>query len=429
MDPGQTSHKAPPSSLPQRSSSRRRRRSSEAGSSSRRRRSSPSGGGGGGGGGSTRRSRRSSPDGKERRRRSSRSRSRSQSPGRAPEGFSVSKSTPHSATTTDKAYPSFDPRDQAPEDVGHGKTDYTRGPLDPNAPLVRGSLRLEGVNFAKYEGAKADPDRQRAFTSALRDDLISEAGNGLVREDILLRITPGPIKTVILDYNGGKQSDGQPGPPSLVDAEWCIDCEYAIAARDEERQVSIARTIFESLTGGDLRMDSTRKAYTRYLNPEHPDSASIRVVPTSSADAKPAQEAHPGLGGGVGGIGSAAAAAGPLGRCGLFEEGDPLEGRYTWHQRRSAHDLAAVKNLPDSPRSPPTQRPEERHIRSIGGVPIENRPVPDPSMLVWISEISGGLLLLLKTHVYYLRWIICGSSFSEIWCIFVKCFVYSAVWG
>eukprot|EP01060_Flectonema_neradi_P016020 TRINITY_DN22624_c0_g1_i1.p1 TRINITY_DN22624_c0_g1~~TRINITY_DN22624_c0_g1_i1.p1 ORF type:complete len:377 (+),score=67.87 TRINITY_DN22624_c0_g1_i1:61-1191(+) len=310
-----------------------------------------------------RRSRSRSSGDKSRRRsrsRSRRSRSSSRSPRRkAPDGFSYSKSSPYSGSVH-KAYPQFDPRDQAPEDRIHGRADVMgyRGPLDSRVPLVRGSLRLEGVNFAKYEGAKSDPERQKAFTCAIRDDIISEAGNGLVREDIILRLTPGPIKTVVLDYNGPPKPDGQPGPPSLVDAEWCIDCEYAIAARDEDSQVSIARTMFETLSESDLLLSSTKAAYVRYLNPEHTDPDKIRVVPTT--DGEDEQPHH---------------------RVGAYEDNDPLEGRYTWQERRSRYDLAPLASLPDAPRSPGYKSPKiERSSASIGGVMLENRPSPDPAV-------------------------------------------------
>ena len=369
----------------QRSRSRRRRSSTDGGGSRRRRSSSPDG--------SRRRQRRDEGgDGssRRRRRRSSSRSSRSHSPplasAKVPDGFHHSRASHYPDTAAgpvdDKQYPGFDPRDQAPEDSMHGRVECQRGPLDPHAPLVRGSLRLEGVNYARYEGAKVDPDRQRAFTSAIRDDLISEAGNGVVREDILLRITPGPIKTVVLDYNGAPQAGGQPGPPSLVDAEWCIDCEYAISATSEDRQSSIAHTLFEALTSGDLRMDSAKKAYTRFLNPDHSATSSIKVVPTSSQDAKKRQDPLAA----ARSPGGAASPANPgIPRSGLYEESDPLEGRYTWHQRRSAHDLAAVAACPDAPRSPGWKSPEAPPPQSVGGVPVENRPLPDPALVVCVA--------------------------------------------
>ncbi|KAJ9449126.1 hypothetical protein DIPPA_21099 [Diplonema papillatum] len=269
------------------------------------------------------------------------------------------------------AFPSFDPRDEAPEDrmVGGKPAHFMgqqRGPLDPRVPLVRGSLRLEGVNYAKYESFKADPERQRMFTTALRDDLISETGNGVVREDILLRVTPGPIKTVVLDYNSEARKDGQPGPPSLADAEWCIDCEYAIAARDEERQIAIAHTLFEVLSSGDLNMSMTKKAYVRYLNPDHADPGKIKVVPASAAaDLRPVEPFRA-----------------PRHRNGVYEEDDPLEGRFTWHHRRTGHDLAKIRTLPDMPRGPSPPHVAgalRRDNASIGGMLLEHRPVPDPA--------------------------------------------------
>jgi len=180
----------------------------------------------------------------------------------------------------------FDANDIAPEDPLHARKNSLQGcpwPLDPRVPLVRGSLRLEGVNFARWESAMGAPERQRAITTALRDDMISEAGNGITREDILLRLTPGPIHSVLLDYSGRPRPDGQPALPKLSDAEWCIDIEYAIAARDEAKQSAIARALFEALAGGEMALPATRAAYIRYLNPTHPDPTKIIGVPTASA--------------------------------------------------------------------------------------------------------------------------------------------------
>eukprot|EP01065_Artemidia_motanka_P049914 TRINITY_DN8414_c1_g1_i1.p1 TRINITY_DN8414_c1_g1~~TRINITY_DN8414_c1_g1_i1.p1 ORF type:complete len:330 (+),score=42.88 TRINITY_DN8414_c1_g1_i1:99-1088(+) len=178
---------------------------------------------------------------------------------------------------------SFDRRDNAPEDRRVATGGGGGGVFDPSMPLVRGSLRLEGVNFAKYEGAKVVPDRQNALTTALRDDLISEAGHGVCREDILLRLTPGPIRSIVLDYPDKQVGSAPPAPPSLADAEWCVDVEYAIATRDGERQASIARALFDALGGGDMAITATRAAYVRYLHPSHPDPSAIVCVPTASA--------------------------------------------------------------------------------------------------------------------------------------------------
>eukprot|EP01064_Diplonema_japonicum_P025819 TRINITY_DN37252_c0_g1_i1.p1 TRINITY_DN37252_c0_g1~~TRINITY_DN37252_c0_g1_i1.p1 ORF type:complete len:386 (+),score=39.93 TRINITY_DN37252_c0_g1_i1:44-1201(+) len=346
---------ASPSTRSQRDRSRSRSRRRSSSSPSRRRRSTHD---------SERSRRRRSPSKSDSSSGSSRSRSPRATPSRkAPEGFVYSKASPYQGSPADgRSYPSFDPRDQAPEDRTLSALN-TRGPLEPRVPLVRGSLRLEGVNFARYEGMKVDPERQRAFTSAIRDDLISEAGNGVVREDILLRLTPGPIKTVVLDYASGVTKDGLLNLPSLVDAEWCIDCEYAIAARNEDRQVAIARTLFEALSDGDLAMDSTRRAYLKYLNSNHADPNKIRVVPTATAEdaeKKPQSPHH---------------------RSGLYEEADPLEGRYTWHERRSRQDLPTVRNLPDAPNSPRARPHIVGDVPAIGGVPLEHRPKPDPAAI------------------------------------------------
>eukprot|EP00754_Rhynchopus_humris_P035613 Rhum_TRINITY_DN17149_c0_g1::Rhum_TRINITY_DN17149_c0_g1_i1::g.165372::m.165372 len=191
-------------------------------------------------------------------------------------------------------FPSFDQRDRAPEDRHRGaQAGYSSSlrssetvPNPHNQTLVRGSLRLEGVDFSKYEGLKEQPDLQRMLTTALRDDLISEGGNGMTREDILLRLSPGPIRTVVLDYHhsGDRRSGSAGKAPSLVDAEWCMDVEYAISTRSEQAQANIAHALYDSLSSGRMHLKSTRNAYVRYIHPEAADPHKIQAVPTTTED-------------------------------------------------------------------------------------------------------------------------------------------------
>ena len=241
-------------------------------------------------------------------RRSSRSRSRSRSHGRHhrrdgghsshhvephSDGYSYTKGptpTRSAGSSGRQEFPSFDQRDRAPEDRRGAQAGYSSSlrssetvPNPHNQTLVRGSLRLEGVDFSKYEGLKDQPDLQRMLTTALRDDLISEGGNGVTREDILLRLSPGPIRTVVLDYHhhGDRRSGSAGKAPSLVDAEWCMDVEYAISTRSEQAQANIAHALYDSLSSGRMHLKSTRNAYVRYVHPEAADPHKIQAVPTT----------------------------------------------------------------------------------------------------------------------------------------------------
>eukprot|EP01060_Flectonema_neradi_P007872 TRINITY_DN15588_c0_g1_i1.p1 TRINITY_DN15588_c0_g1~~TRINITY_DN15588_c0_g1_i1.p1 ORF type:complete len:308 (+),score=28.88 TRINITY_DN15588_c0_g1_i1:49-972(+) len=187
-------------------------------------------------------------------------------------------------------YPSYDEKDRAPEDINRSPN-YTSPPpqqsLSPRSPgwrgpVVRGSLRIEGINYSKYESIRGQTSLQRGLTNGIRDDIISEAGNGTSREDILLRLSPGPIKTVVLDYDNSPKGRSS---PSLVDADWCIDVEYVIETRSETAQLNIARSLYEALSRSELQLRSTSAAYVRYVDPDCRDGARrIRAVPCTTSD-------------------------------------------------------------------------------------------------------------------------------------------------
>eukprot|EP00662_Eupelagonemidae_sp_cell21_P053204 gene53204-16229_t len=74
--------------------------------------------------------------------------------------------------------------------------------------VVRGSITVDGVNYAKYEQVRERDEGARArFLDAVKDDFISEVGS---------------IKAVVLHYDA-PASDARHGGPSLVDAEWSIN--------------------------------------------------------------------------------------------------------------------------------------------------------------------------------------------------------------
>eukprot|EP00756_Hemistasia_phaeocysticola_P005521 Hpha_TRINITY_DN13366_c0_g1::TRINITY_DN13366_c0_g1_i1::g.95184::m.95184 len=95
----------------------------------------------------------------------------------------------------------FDTHDLAPEDrmeVGAlKKQDPVNAVFGPYAPVVKGSFILHGCNFAKLEGVGKGVRRAR-FLDGLRDDIICEVGNGVRKEDILLNVLPGEIRSRLL---------------------------------------------------------------------------------------------------------------------------------------------------------------------------------------------------------------------------------------
>eukprot|EP01062_Namystynia_karyoxenos_P040537 TRINITY_DN29551_c0_g1_i1.p2 TRINITY_DN29551_c0_g1~~TRINITY_DN29551_c0_g1_i1.p2 ORF type:complete len:351 (+),score=81.47 TRINITY_DN29551_c0_g1_i1:85-1053(+) len=260
--------------------------------------------------------------------------------------------------------PTFDPKDNAPEDfatVRHRKpADYAHPALDPRTPLVCGTLRLEGVSYARYESAKVIPERQKAFTTALRDDLISEAGCGVTRDDILLRLIPGPIRSLVLDYaHALEPGHNRPGPPRVSDAEWCIDVEYAIATRDAETQRQVARALFDALAGGDASVPATRDAYVHHLHPDCADPGRIACVPTASAEDRE----------------RAAAVAGTE----LLQSPAPpgLPAASAPQQAPRGPYRAAPAAQPPPPYYPAARTPPASGVGPLSGTPVQLSPVDD----------------------------------------------------
>eukprot|EP01065_Artemidia_motanka_P051143 TRINITY_DN8925_c0_g1_i1.p1 TRINITY_DN8925_c0_g1~~TRINITY_DN8925_c0_g1_i1.p1 ORF type:complete len:318 (+),score=81.36 TRINITY_DN8925_c0_g1_i1:70-1023(+) len=177
----------------------------------------------------------------------------------------------------------FDQHDLAPEDrldlAKLAKPDPVFSVFGPYAPVVRGSLVLHGVNYAKYEALRGKAAARVRFLDALREDLISEVGNGVRKEDILLNVLPGEIRSVVLSYGGGE------GPaPQLLDADWDLAVAYAIRARDVRRQNNVAVALYTALTTAEgFRCDCTRRCYVEFVDPEHGDCSKVyATVPPPS---------------------------------------------------------------------------------------------------------------------------------------------------
>eukprot|EP01062_Namystynia_karyoxenos_P048634 TRINITY_DN3707_c1_g2_i1.p1 TRINITY_DN3707_c1_g2~~TRINITY_DN3707_c1_g2_i1.p1 ORF type:complete len:819 (+),score=144.23 TRINITY_DN3707_c1_g2_i1:77-2533(+) len=151
----------------------------------------------------------------------------------------------------------YDPRDRAPED----RSPRAAGPHDPGfwmpfgnfEHVVRGSLQIEGVNYARFEQAKGEDEAAITdFFDALADDLIAVVGSRVRREDVRFRAFPGVIKTVTLHYGdmlAPRPPRGSPErDPRLVDAEWGLNVDYAVRAEDQASQRNIAMSIFNALS-------------------------------------------------------------------------------------------------------------------------------------------------------------------------------------
>lgn len=192
----------------------------------------------------------------------------------------------------------YDHHDIAPED----RTELRRLPGTAGPPqvpfhgfgmyeaLVRGSVEVSGVNYARYEGG--GPSLRRQLSDALRDDLICEVGNGVRRDDVALRVLPGEISSVVLHYEHDRavspmrhSADGHNGQlPLLYDAEWSMRVDYVIRAKDPARQRNIARALVTAL------------AAPEGLTPLHIGGAYGQLTPDAPPRASPSGARRAGTG-------------------------------------------------------------------------------------------------------------------------------------
>ena len=104
--------------------------------------------------------------------------------------------------------PQYDSMDRGPEDrfqVPNGCQDWIQqvrsSEFDLYDPLVTGVFIINGVNYAKYEYIKENIKALETFHEAIKNDVVSEIGNAVRADDIIIKIYPGQIKTVVLHYN------------------------------------------------------------------------------------------------------------------------------------------------------------------------------------------------------------------------------------
>eukprot|EP01062_Namystynia_karyoxenos_P014506 TRINITY_DN15215_c4_g1_i1.p1 TRINITY_DN15215_c4_g1~~TRINITY_DN15215_c4_g1_i1.p1 ORF type:complete len:391 (+),score=50.37 TRINITY_DN15215_c4_g1_i1:78-1175(+) len=211
----------------------------------------------------------------------------------------------------------YDAYDRAPEDrrrppqrqqvldFGLG-TSSVEESFESAAHIVRGVLTVDGVNYAHY-GAylRTRPRNCDHFLDGLRDDIISEVGNGLRRADILLRVSPGPVRSLALEFDlrqppqHAEQADVRrtvadwswQDDPVLADADWSMHVDYAIRARNEQRQLGVAAALYRCLAApGGLPCRATRRQYTKCLDPDRGPSRHIvvrRIAPTAEEAGPP----------------------------------------------------------------------------------------------------------------------------------------------
>ncbi|KAJ9455626.1 hypothetical protein DIPPA_14557 [Diplonema papillatum] len=173
----------------------------------------------------------------------------------------------------------FDGKDKAPEDrlTGfsrcsnvNGNWPYNTGLVSLDDLIIKGTFHIVGVNYARYETAKSNPELIYKFQKAICQDILAEVGSGAVTQDVILKLTPGAIENVVLNYSKKPTPDlPLPPNPELADATWRIKVDYVIKARNHRAQHNIASAMFNALTTEYNIGSRTGAAYVRYLDPTH----------------------------------------------------------------------------------------------------------------------------------------------------------------
>eukprot|EP01063_Lacrimia_lanifica_P008179 TRINITY_DN15295_c0_g1_i1.p1 TRINITY_DN15295_c0_g1~~TRINITY_DN15295_c0_g1_i1.p1 ORF type:complete len:478 (+),score=98.41 TRINITY_DN15295_c0_g1_i1:81-1436(+) len=140
------------------------------------------------------------------------------------------------------------------------KSDDSAQPFSRRDIVVRGSFVMEGCNYTKYDvGPLREADR-RAFTSAVRDDLVACIGQGVRRHDIMIRAAPGPMRNVTLEY------PDDVGIPAIVDADWGIEFEYAIRMRSDIAAQTATSTLYSTFNQDGLDLQESRHAWLKFMD-------------------------------------------------------------------------------------------------------------------------------------------------------------------
>lgn len=191
----------------------------------------------------------------------------------------------------------YDTHDRAPEDARttaqRAITGTTQDFFANTSCIVRGSLAVNGVNYSTYEAhMKLSPQHCDHFLDGVRDDIVSEVGNGLRRGDILFKVYPGAVRSLVLKYDDNMPKpvradspDWQKGEdPTLLDADWSMKVDYAIRARNPQRQQRIAAALFHALgSEAGLQSRKTKDEYVKWLDPDHGKERNITIKRTETA--------------------------------------------------------------------------------------------------------------------------------------------------
>eukprot|EP00756_Hemistasia_phaeocysticola_P055751 Hpha_TRINITY_DN3172_c0_g1::TRINITY_DN3172_c0_g1_i1::g.96513::m.96513 len=192
----------------------------------------------------------------------------------------------------------FDAYDRAPEDKGpavgpdtdvasgqEAAWEWARRSFAPQEHLVRGSLLVDGVNYAIFEGLRGRGSHLvDNVETAIKDDFVSAVGHGIRRKDVDTRILPGVITSVVLEYDDQEQEERDSNErgvtsPRLVDAQWGIKLDYVLRLRDAETQHAAAKTLFWALQREDgVSLEEMAGAYRQML-PHDADPPVLRVRP------------------------------------------------------------------------------------------------------------------------------------------------------
>eukprot|EP00756_Hemistasia_phaeocysticola_P035869 Hpha_TRINITY_DN1660_c0_g1::TRINITY_DN1660_c0_g1_i1::g.48688::m.48688 len=183
----------------------------------------------------------------------------------------------------------------------------------PGRLLVRGSVRLEGVDFSKYDALRRESEKgRRQFTSAIRQDLIAAAAGdveGIRQRNVMLRVSPGPLRSAVVAHGTPPRQRsygaGRAQPSSLMGAEWDVDVEYIVSCPDAESQRRVTAALYDASATGELYVPRTARACALLMGAP---ASSVRALPTrasahsprspswSTDDERRAPPAHPPLG-------------------------------------------------------------------------------------------------------------------------------------
>ena len=176
--------------------------------------------------------------------------------------------------------PQYDRRDLAPEDrveARHcGEKDSWKIKMQQEFGsgeiIVSGSFKIEGISYMKYIGIRSsNPRAAGEFLESLRNDLISLVGGGTRTNNIKLKLSPGRINKLYLEYekrdeDPGDENNGQ--GPLIREADWSVIVDVIIKCRDAQTQQIIGTALFQGISSAmGIPLTSTSTAYFKWISP------------------------------------------------------------------------------------------------------------------------------------------------------------------